>query len=99
MPDSTKRIDTKLDEILKQFRQHTSGGVMSDTPHKLTFDGAKQALTQLMSEVVDEVIGADKEVLPMFSGTSTDEYFERIYGNIRAKEMRTRANQLLKGEK
>ena len=44
-PTSTEAADElTIDEILRRFRQYCVHGIMSDTPHMMTFDEAKKAL-------------------------------------------------------
>jgi len=103
MPDSTKRIDTKLDEILDELKLSLAiwHGDNHEIEHKIdAYAEAKQALTQLIEEIVNEVIGADMPV----TGHMRPQGYVNVnltesYRNDLRQEQRTRSNQLLRGEK
>jgi phosphate starvation-inducible protein PhoH len=51
-----------VENILRMFRQYSSGGVMSDTPHSMSLDEAVVAINALRREDMEAVIGEDVRV-------------------------------------
>lgn len=110
MKPSTKRIDKKLDrmsDLVESLYIDAYDNGKNGTVKPEIFEEAKQALTQLMSEVVDEVLGKndielhDDELLDypltIRRHERTENELHKDRNQLR-QEMRTRANQLLRGE-